>query len=122
MGSIALTVLTLTLGMFFIFVGQFKVTPKFFPDIHEDMVGAHGTLASLTDRFRASVETRIRTGEQSLSPVRIHRLASVCEELSLGHRHRRTGLRKYSRSHPRLVSSRILVAPSTKLVVHLQVE
>lgn len=38
MGSIALTVLTLTLGMFFIFVGQFKVTSKFFPDIHEDMV------------------------------------------------------------------------------------
>ncbi|CAF4734096.1 unnamed protein product [Rotaria sp. Silwood1] len=37
MGSIALTVLTLTLGMFFIFVGQFKITPKFFPDVHEDM-------------------------------------------------------------------------------------
>ena len=51
MGSIALTVLTLTLGMFFIFVGQFKVTPKFFPDIHEDMVGddAQG-FAWLTDR------------------------------------------------------------------------
>jgi hypothetical protein len=38
MSSIALSVLTLTLGMFFILVGQFKVTPKFFPDIHEDMV------------------------------------------------------------------------------------
>ena len=38
MGSIALTVLTLTLGIFFIFVGQFKITSKFFPDIHEDMV------------------------------------------------------------------------------------
>lgn len=38
MGSIALTVLTLTLGAFFVFVGQFKVTPKFFPEIHEDMV------------------------------------------------------------------------------------
>ncbi|CAF0989513.1 unnamed protein product [Rotaria magnacalcarata] len=37
MGSLALTVLTLTLGMFFIFVGQFKVTPQFFPDVHEDM-------------------------------------------------------------------------------------
>ncbi|CAF3570030.1 unnamed protein product [Rotaria socialis] len=37
MGSLALTVLTLTLGMFFIFVGQFKITPQFFPDVHEDM-------------------------------------------------------------------------------------
>ncbi|CAF0819545.1 unnamed protein product [Rotaria sordida] len=37
MASIALTVLTLTLGMFFIFVGHFKITPKFFPDVHEDM-------------------------------------------------------------------------------------
>jgi len=37
MGSIALTVLTLTLGMFFIFVGQFKITPQFFPKEHEDM-------------------------------------------------------------------------------------
>jgi hypothetical protein len=38
MGSIALTVLTLTLGVFFVFVGHFKITPKFFPEIHEDMV------------------------------------------------------------------------------------
>jgi hypothetical protein len=38
MGSIALTVLTLALGVFFIFVGQFKITSKFFPDVHEDMV------------------------------------------------------------------------------------
>jgi uncharacterized membrane protein YphA (DoxX/SURF4 family) len=37
MGSIALTVLTLALGVFFIFVGQFKITSKFFPDVHEDM-------------------------------------------------------------------------------------
>jgi len=39
MGSIALTVLTLTLGLFFVFVGHFKLTPQFFPDVHEDMVG-----------------------------------------------------------------------------------
>jgi hypothetical protein len=38
MSSLALTVLTLTIGLFFILIGQFKVTPKFFPDIHEDMV------------------------------------------------------------------------------------
>jgi hypothetical protein len=38
MGSIALTVLTISLGAFFMFVGHFKITPKFFPDIHEDMV------------------------------------------------------------------------------------
>lgn len=38
MSSIALFVITLTLGLFFIFIGQFKVTPKFFPDIHDDMV------------------------------------------------------------------------------------
>ncbi|CAF1042908.1 unnamed protein product [Adineta steineri] len=37
MSSVALSVLTLTLGMFFILIGQFKVTPKYFPDIHEDM-------------------------------------------------------------------------------------
>ncbi|CAF0916777.1 unnamed protein product [Rotaria sp. Silwood1] len=37
MSSLALTVLTLTVGMFFILTGQFKVTSKFFPDIHEDM-------------------------------------------------------------------------------------
>lgn len=36
--SLVLSLLTLTLGMFFILIGQFKVTPKFFPDIHEDMV------------------------------------------------------------------------------------
>ncbi|CAF1600814.1 unnamed protein product, partial [Didymodactylos carnosus] len=35
--SLALTVLSLTLGLFFILVGQFKVTPKFFPEVHEDM-------------------------------------------------------------------------------------
>ena len=38
MGSLALTALTITLGMFFIFVGQFKITPQFFPEVHEDMV------------------------------------------------------------------------------------
>ena len=38
MSSLALSVLTLTLGMYFILTGQFKVTPKFFPDIHDDMV------------------------------------------------------------------------------------
>jgi hypothetical protein len=38
MSSLALSVVTLTLGMFFILVGQFKITPKFFPEIHEDMV------------------------------------------------------------------------------------
>ncbi len=38
MGSIALTVLTISLGAFFMFVGHLKITPKFFPDIHEDMV------------------------------------------------------------------------------------
>jgi hypothetical protein len=38
MGSIALTVLTLTLGMFFMFVGHLKITPQFFPDVHEQMV------------------------------------------------------------------------------------
>jgi hypothetical protein len=38
MASLALTVLTLTLGAFFIFVGQLKITSQFFPDIHEDMV------------------------------------------------------------------------------------
>jgi hypothetical protein len=38
MGSIALTVLTITLGSFFIFVGQFKITSKISPEIHEDMV------------------------------------------------------------------------------------
>ncbi|CAF3369398.1 unnamed protein product [Rotaria socialis] len=37
MSSLALHVLTLTLGLFFILVGQFKVTPKLFPDIHQDM-------------------------------------------------------------------------------------
>jgi len=41
MSSIALSVLTLTLGMFFMLIGQFKVTSKFFPDIHEDMVRIH---------------------------------------------------------------------------------
>lgn len=35
--SLIVTVLTLTLGIFFILVGQFKVTPQFFPDIHADM-------------------------------------------------------------------------------------
>ena len=49
MASLALTVLTLTLGMFFIFVGQFKVTPKFFPDIHEDMVPNRLTFFLITD-------------------------------------------------------------------------
>ena len=38
MSSLALSVLTLTLGMFFILIGQFKITPKFFPDVYEDMV------------------------------------------------------------------------------------
>jgi hypothetical protein len=38
MSSLALTVLTLTLGMFFILIGQFKVTSKIFPDVHDDMV------------------------------------------------------------------------------------
>jgi hypothetical protein len=38
MSSLALSVLTVTLGMFFILIGQFKITPKFFPDVHEDMV------------------------------------------------------------------------------------
>jgi len=47
MSSIALSVLTLTLGMFFILVGQFKVTPKFFPDIHEDMVRSNFVLVRI---------------------------------------------------------------------------
>lgn len=38
MSSLALSVLSLTLGLFFILIGQFKVTPKFFPEIYEDMV------------------------------------------------------------------------------------
>jgi hypothetical protein len=38
MTSLALSVVTLSLGVFFILIGQFKVTPKFFPEIHEDMV------------------------------------------------------------------------------------
>jgi hypothetical protein len=38
MSSLALTVLTLTLGIFFILIGQFKITSKFFPDVHDDMV------------------------------------------------------------------------------------
>jgi len=42
--SIALTVLSLTLGLFFIMLGQFKVTPKFFPDVHEDMRREFGRL------------------------------------------------------------------------------
>ncbi|CAF0948761.1 unnamed protein product [Rotaria sordida] len=37
MSSVALFVITLTIGIFFILIGQFKVTSKFFPDIHEDM-------------------------------------------------------------------------------------
>lgn len=46
MNSIALTVLSLTLGMFFILVGQFKVTPKFFPDVHDDMVNTRFLIIS----------------------------------------------------------------------------
>jgi len=38
MSSLALSVLTLTLGLFFILIGQFKITPKFFPDVYDDMV------------------------------------------------------------------------------------
>ena len=38
MSSLAVTALSLTLGLIFIFIGQFKVTPKFFPGIHKDMV------------------------------------------------------------------------------------
>ncbi|CAF1226165.1 unnamed protein product [Adineta ricciae] len=37
MNSLAPSVLTLTLGMFFILMGQFKVTPRYFPDVYEDM-------------------------------------------------------------------------------------
>ncbi|UJR30665.1 hypothetical protein I4U23_018189 [Adineta vaga] len=37
MSSLALSVLTLTLGMYFILMGQFKITSRYFPDIYEDM-------------------------------------------------------------------------------------
>lgn len=49
MRSLALTSLTLTLGLFFVLVGQFQVTPKFFPDIHQSMV-SNETFFTLNDR------------------------------------------------------------------------
>lgn len=62
MSSLALTVLTLTLGMFFILIGQFKVTPKFFPDIYDDMVSELATMHSNSSLSHISpTETRIRT-------------------------------------------------------------
>ena len=62
MASVALTVLTLTLGMFFIFVGQFKITPKFFPEIHEDMVNNRLKSFRMINKFFL-LETRIRSSE-----------------------------------------------------------
>lgn len=52
MSSLALTVLSLTLGIFFILIGQFKVTSKFFPEIHEDMVCTHSSPINLSFFFQ----------------------------------------------------------------------
>jgi hypothetical protein len=48
MSTLALSVLTLTLGMFFILMGHFKITPGFFPEIHDDMVRRNSSLFEIS--------------------------------------------------------------------------
>ncbi|CAF0787669.1 unnamed protein product [Adineta steineri] len=134
MGSIALTVLTLTLGMFFMFVGQFKVTPKFFPDIHEDMRREFGRLNKVfplyeqtgwrpfAKNFRLAVGiTEFVCGAiLVLIPGRLKQLANVILlMIMLGAVYVHYMLHdKFERIAPGLVFSLLLL---TRLIIHRQV-
>jgi len=134
MGSIALTVLTLTLGMFFIFVGQFKITPKFFPDVHDDMKREFGRankvfplyeytgLRPFAKNFRLAVGiAEVVCGAiLVLIPGRLKQLANVVLLiLMLGAVYTHYALHdKFERIAPGLVFSLLLL---TRLIIHRQV-
>lgn len=134
MASIALTVLTLTLGMFFIFVGQFKVTPTFFPDVHEDMRREFGRVNKVFPFYQQTgwrpfaKNYRMAVGIAEivcgailvLIPGRLKQLANVILLLiMLGAVYTHYVLHdKFERMAPGLVFSLLLI---TRLIIHRQV-
>jgi len=134
MGSIALTVLTLTLGMFFIFVGQFKLTPKFFPEIHEDMKREFGRVNKVFPLYQTTGwrpfarNYRLAVGITEvvcgailvLIPGRLKQLANVVLlTIMLGAVYTHYILHdKFDRMAPGLVFSLLLL---TRLIIHRQV-
>jgi len=134
MASIALTVLTLTLGMFFIFVGQFKITPQFFPDIHEDMRREFGRVNKVfpfyqqtgwrpfAKNYRLAVGIAEVVGGAILVliPGRLKQVANVVLlGVMLGAVYTHYVLHdKFERMAPGLVFSLLLI---TRLIIHRQV-
>jgi len=135
MGSIALTVLSLTLGLFFILVGQFKVTPKFFPEVHEDMRREFGRVNKVFPLYQVTgwrplaKNYRLFVGMAEIGcgsflaivPGRSKQIANIILLiLMLGAVYTHYILNdKFERMAPGLVFSLLLL---TRLIIHRQVE